>query len=423
MNDKLNLSNLTNLTKVGSLKTTVDAPVLATILRPETLARAFDQFAQTHPGAGPAVGGIVDLPDGGARQDYQNVSAYVRPNASHAYEVHGAIRDKFRALGAERFGYPVTDETTTPDGIGRYNHFSPPDQPKATASIYWTPVHGANEVYGAIRQTWSAQGWELGPLGYPRSGEFADGDGRVSLFERGRIRWTAAGGPIVTTMPTRLQFRLRYMHEHQSNDSGLQGASDELSIAAVGLDSSAVVVGPDGKPAPSTLTGPRMDDFMAHREQALANPFVLLDFDLTGPAAWPRTFTATLLLVEVDNEDIAKVFNELESKVGSTVKNAAIQAASTAAGALAGAAIGSIVPGVGTAIGAAVGALAGAAYDTIIAAVRSGLANDVFTPIPLTVTVNSPDDLITPNGFTNQRELPVEQLGARYVIFYDWWLA
>ena len=40
--------------------------------------------------------------------------------------------------------YPVTDETGTPDGVGRFNHFE-------GGSIYWTPGTGAKEVHGAIR--------------------------------------------------------------------------------------------------------------------------------------------------------------------------------------------------------------------------------------------------------------------------------
>ena len=53
-------------------------------------------------------------------------------------------------LGWERsfLGYPLTDETATPDGVGRYNHFQ-------GGSIYWTPATGAHEVHGAIRGQWA----------------------------------------------------------------------------------------------------------------------------------------------------------------------------------------------------------------------------------------------------------------------------
>jgi hypothetical protein len=85
----------------------------------------------------------------------------------NAREVHGAIRAKYLALGAEAsvLGYPTTDETGTPDGIGRFNHFE-------GGSIYWTPGTGAWEVHGLIRSYWAANGWERNPnLGYPITDE------------------------------------------------------------------------------------------------------------------------------------------------------------------------------------------------------------------------------------------------------------
>jgi LGFP repeat/PAN domain len=96
-------------------------------------------------------------------------------------------------LGAESgfLGYPLTDETTTPDGIGRYNHFQ-------GGSIYWTPLTGAHEVHGAIRDEWAKRGWERSTLGYPISDETdeVDSTGRFSLFEHGSIHWTRASGAV-----------------------------------------------------------------------------------------------------------------------------------------------------------------------------------------------------------------------------------
>ena len=89
------------------------------------------------------------------------------PRRQTVFEVHGAIRARYLALGAEAsvLGYPVTDETGTPDGIGRFNHFQ-------AGSIYWTPSTGAHEVHGLIRALWSAAGWERDPsLGYPITDE------------------------------------------------------------------------------------------------------------------------------------------------------------------------------------------------------------------------------------------------------------
>lgn len=85
-------------------------------------------------------------------------------------------------------GYPVTDETGTPDGVGRFNHFS------YGASIYWTPGTGAWSVHGVIRDRWAALGWERGRLGYPVSDEFAINGGRRSNFQGGYITYASATG-------------------------------------------------------------------------------------------------------------------------------------------------------------------------------------------------------------------------------------
>jgi uncharacterized protein with LGFP repeats len=128
-------------------------------------------------------------PDGVGRfRHYQHVSIYWTP-ATGAHEVHGDIRGKWSSLGWELsfLGYPLTDETTTPDGVGRFNHFQ-------GGSIYWTPTTGAHEVHGAIRMKWESLGWELSFLGYPLTDEAStpDGIGRFNHFQGGSIYWTPA---------------------------------------------------------------------------------------------------------------------------------------------------------------------------------------------------------------------------------------
>lgn len=133
-------------------------------------------------------------PDGiGRYNHFQGGSIYWSPSTG-AWEVHGAIRGKYSALGWERsfLGYPLTNETTTPDGVGRYNHFQ-------GGSIYWSPSTGAWEVHGAIRAHWASLGWERSPLGYPISDELVvyGGAARISHFQRGSIYWSASAGPRV----------------------------------------------------------------------------------------------------------------------------------------------------------------------------------------------------------------------------------
>jgi uncharacterized protein with LGFP repeats len=134
--------------------------------------------------------GEMDLGDGrGRARDYQNGSIYWTAQTG-AHEVHGGIRVKWAQLGGHRgfLGYPLTDETGTPDGVGRYNHFE-------HGSIYWTPQSDAHEVHGAIRDCWAGMGWERSKLRYPVSDEMGIPGGRRSRFEGGQIDWTPTGGP------------------------------------------------------------------------------------------------------------------------------------------------------------------------------------------------------------------------------------
>jgi uncharacterized protein with LGFP repeats len=153
---------------------------------------------------GAAVTAEATTPDGiGRYRHYQGGSIYWAA-ATGAHEVHGAIRGKWSSLGWERsfLGYPLTDETATPDGVGRYNHFQ-------GGSVYWTAATGAFEVHGAIRGKWSSLGWERSFLGYPTSDEQSteDGTGRFSEFEHGSIYWSPATGALACRETVRLHVK------------------------------------------------------------------------------------------------------------------------------------------------------------------------------------------------------------------------
>ncbi len=145
---------------------------------------------------GTATGAEALTPDrSGAFQHFQFGSIYWSPQTG-AHEVHGAIHDKWSTLGWENFGYPSTDESRTPDGVGHFNHFHN-IKLNADASVYWTPQTGAHEVHGAIRDKWSALGWEN--FGYPSTDESGtpDGIGRFNHFHNiklnadSSIYWTS----------------------------------------------------------------------------------------------------------------------------------------------------------------------------------------------------------------------------------------
>lgn len=138
-------------------------------------------------------------PDGrGAHNHFEGGSIYWSPTTG-AHVVRGAIRDRWAMVtyrptyspGWELgpLGYPVTSESSTPDGRGRYNHFE-------HGSIYWSPSTYATPVVGAIRDYWARSGWEAGPLGYPVSSETPRPGGTGQQFQRGYLDWDAATGRV-----------------------------------------------------------------------------------------------------------------------------------------------------------------------------------------------------------------------------------
>ncbi|MGW4060990.1 PQQ-dependent sugar dehydrogenase [Amycolatopsis sp. NPDC004747] len=134
----------------------------------------------------------LGTPDGVARynhfvKDGTVGSVYYTPWTG-AHAIFGEIRKKWAALDYERgLGYPATDELGTPDGRGRYNHFT------AGGSIYYTWTTGAHVVKGEIRKRWAALGWEYSYLRYPRSDEYVANGVYRSDFEGGYITYGSAG--------------------------------------------------------------------------------------------------------------------------------------------------------------------------------------------------------------------------------------
>lgn len=162
----------------------------------DPIAAKYAALGGTRSVLGSPVGANYPTAGGGQARDYQNGSIYWS-GASGAREVRGLIRDQYRTLGgpAGPLGYPTTDETGTPDGVGRFNHFTG----SGGGSIYWTPNSGAHAVYGAIRARWAGLGWERGPLGYPATDENVTPDrtGRYNHFTGsggGSVYWTQATG-------------------------------------------------------------------------------------------------------------------------------------------------------------------------------------------------------------------------------------
>src|SRR5262249_27831643 len=113
-------------------------------------------------------------------------------SSTDAHAVVNAIHDKWSSLGWEagRCGYPTTDETATPGNTGAYNHFT------KSASIYWSAATGAHAVFNAIRDNWSSKGWEQSYVGFPTTDETGtpDGIGAYNHFQNGSIYWSPSTG-------------------------------------------------------------------------------------------------------------------------------------------------------------------------------------------------------------------------------------
>jgi uncharacterized protein with LGFP repeats len=144
-----------------------------------------------------------ETPTSDGRGRFQNfrggiVSWNPRPEMG-AHVVWGLIAERWLQIGREQFGYPLTDETPTADGRGRFNHFrafNPDGSFKGESSIFWLPDTGAHEIYGAIRDKWASLDWDRSPLGYPIGPEQPtfDNVGRFQNFQGGIISWHPATG-------------------------------------------------------------------------------------------------------------------------------------------------------------------------------------------------------------------------------------
>ncbi len=160
-----------------------------------------DKWAETGRVAGPLRAPTsAEIPtfDGVGR--FRNFAGGIVPwhPETGAHIVWGLIGERWLQIGREQFGYPITDETPTADGNGRWNHFRAIHLPgKPEASIHWSHASGAHETYGAIRDKWAAMGWEQSHLGYPIDAEVDHAGGRLQRFQGGSLFWTPQGGVVV----------------------------------------------------------------------------------------------------------------------------------------------------------------------------------------------------------------------------------
>ena len=167
---------------VGAALAAMSVPVIAGADCSSAATAAIETLAATQTYLGASSGDYLDV-GSGCMRDFAGGTAYWS-SITGAHEVHGAIKDRYLVHGGPsgELGFPTTDETATPDTVGRYNHFE-------NGSLYYFPWGNAYMVRGAIRDKWANMGWENSVVGYPISDEMtsADGQGVFNRFQYGVI--------------------------------------------------------------------------------------------------------------------------------------------------------------------------------------------------------------------------------------------
>jgi uncharacterized protein with LGFP repeats len=138
---------------------------------------------------------MTTTPDGlGQFVHFEGGSVY-STRATGAHVLRGPVRDAWAAVGWERgvLGYPTTDVTVTPDKKGAYAYFQ-------GGAVYWSPTTGARVLRGAVLDAWAGTGWEQGALGYPTSDTQAVAGGTRTDFQHGSIGVSTSTGKAVVTL-------------------------------------------------------------------------------------------------------------------------------------------------------------------------------------------------------------------------------
>ena len=104
-------------------------------------------------------------------------------------EVHGTILQHYRDLGeaSSVLGPPVTGEYGVPGG--RASAFT-------SGVLYWSPDTGAKEVHGALLDRYSALGGPTSWVGWPASDERSVAGGRASSFQGATLYWSSTTGEV-----------------------------------------------------------------------------------------------------------------------------------------------------------------------------------------------------------------------------------
>jgi SpoIID/LytB domain protein len=135
---------------------------------------------------------------GGRYQTFAVGRIYVNYSLSAAFWVHGAIGDKYVAMGAHNslLGIPRTGVTAVGATGGFREIFE-------GGRIYSKTATGAHEVHGRVLTVYLSKGGATGTLGYPKTDVVKQADGNLkSTFEHGTITCPDSDAGSCTTVFT-----------------------------------------------------------------------------------------------------------------------------------------------------------------------------------------------------------------------------
>ena len=137
---------------------------------------------------GKALQGIIyNAATGSHTQFYQNCGLMYHETVGVAFEMHGTIYTKYKAMGNKHaLGYLVTDETKATITSGRKSLFS-------KGGIYWSSATGAVPVLDQIYLEYENLG-ESKALGFPTSAQTIIPGGKQQIFQKCRMYYKNGTG-------------------------------------------------------------------------------------------------------------------------------------------------------------------------------------------------------------------------------------
>ena len=341
-------------------------------------------------------------PDGVGRYNHFQGGSIYWTSQTGAYEVHGDIRSKWESLGWEKsyLGYPLTDESITPDGIGRFNHFQ-------GGSIYWTPNTGANAVKIQIRDKWESLGWEMGYLGYPLNDTQGSNSATLSnTFQGGFINWSQSSGAQASSPYTKINFIIDKLHCLEETGSDWAG-SDEIVVSGAAIDEylNGVPLGQIRKNADSG------------KVYSVGNS--LASFTLGNPG-WPKGYMVTVLLMEDEGDDGIGGLSDAQQSIINKTRDEVVKALTTAGVAALGTLIGTSLGSLATPIGAIIGAVIGYIVGELISWLISLFEDQWFPPAISIISLPSVHTLWNGSKSSPQEVLDYGISGGHYHLYVHW---